>query len=203
MAIQESRRRQQLTAALGAASVVAALGGIALAAALSPWFSPFRHALSNLGQTPNPAAPLFNLGLLLAGALGAGFVVAVWSGTDDGIRQAALVVLFPAMVFLGLVGAFPLPGLLHFVVAPLFFLFMTLGVALWGAGDWAVGRRERGGALVVAATLHLVSWVWWLLYGWTAPGIAVPELVGSGALAAWALWVGAERWPTDTERDQL
>jgi glucose-1-phosphate thymidylyltransferase len=40
---------------------------------------------------------------------------------------------------MALTGAFPLPDPLHFAVAPLFFLLLTLGLFVWGAGDYAAG----------------------------------------------------------------
>lgn len=203
MSVQESVAFRRLTAALGVGSVAVSMGGIFLAAVLSPWFSPFLHALSNLGQAGAATAPIFNGALLIGGALGAGFVVAVWDATGNAVQRAGLVFLFPAMVFLGLTGAFPLPMTLHSVVAPLFFVFMTVGVAIWGAGDFAAEQRDRGGALVVASALHVVSWLWWAILGWPGPGIAVPELVGAGSLAVWALWVSYDRWRGPLDRDEL
>lgn len=186
---------RRLTAGLGAVSVVVSLGGIFVAAALAPWYSPFLNALSDLGALGRSTAPIFNGALVLGGATGAAFVAALWDHTPNPVHRAALVVLLVAMLFMGLTGLFPLPGLLHAAVAVPFFVFMTIGVAVWGAGDFASGRPARGGALVVGAVLHAVSWLWWALFGWAGPGISVPELVGSGALAVWALWVSAEVWP--------
>lgn len=203
MAIQESLRRRRLEAGLGVAAVLASFVGIFVAAALSPWFSPFLHALSFLGADGIVTAPIFNGALLLGGALGAGFVVAVWDDAQNGVHRAALVFLFPAMVFLGMTGAFPLPLLLHAVVAALFFLFSTVGVLVWGGGDFPAGRPVRGGTFVVAGTLHVVSWLWWAIFGWAGPGIAVPELVGALGLAVWALWLSYDRWPADPERERL
>jgi len=203
MSIQATARRRWLQASLGISAVAVSLGGTVLAAALSPWFSPFRNALSDLGAAGRAVAPLFNGGLLVGGALGAGFVVAVWDDTDDPVRRGALVLLFMAMVAMALVGAFPLPALLHFVVAPLFFFLTTLGVFIWGAGDFAVGRSDRGAVLVLASATHVAAWLWWGLLGWPGPGIAVPELVGSAGLSAWALWLSLDRWPDPIEPDRL
>lgn len=184
--------RTRLQVTLGVGSIAVSLGGIFLAAALAPWYSPFYYALSNLGAVGRATAPLFNGALLAGGALGAGFVVAVWGGVDDGLRQAGAFVLLLTMVFMALVGAFPLPSGLHFLVAVAFFVFLTLGLFVWGAGDYAAGRPARGGALVVASVLHVAAWFWWLFLGWGGPGITIPELVGSLGLATWALWLSAD-----------
>jgi hypothetical membrane protein len=99
---------------------------------------------------------------------------------------------------------------MHFVVAPAFFLFATLGVFVFAAGDFVgtggfrrSGRPARGGSLVILAVTHVVSWVWWVLLGWPGPGVAVPELVGSAMLAVWALWAAADLWPGDPDVSPL
>lgn len=183
-----------LLVALGLASTVVSFGGVVASMLLSPWFSVFDHALSDLGVAGSGTALLFNGSLLIGGALGAGFVVAVWAVVDHPIRQAALVVMLPAMVCMALVGAFPIPAALHGPVAIGFFGFMTVGLFLWGAGDYATGRLHRGAAMVAAAAIHAVSWAWWLTLGWLPPGIAIPELIGAVALAVWTLWLVADAW---------
>jgi hypothetical membrane protein len=210
MSVSEAADRKRVLAGLGIASVVVALGGIVAAAALAPWFSPFVHALSDLGSAGTSTAPVFNGALLVGGALGAGFVVAVWAETENPIHAGGLLVLLLAMGCMALVGVFPLPSAMHFVVAPAFFVFATLGVAVFAAGDFVGtggfrrgGRPARGGSLVVLAALHVASWVWWLLLGWPGPGLAVPELVGSAMLAVWALWASADLWPGQPDVSRL
>ena len=203
MSLSPSVTRRRLFAGLGVTSTVLTLGGIFVAAALAPWFSVFRNALSDLGAAGVATAPVFNGALLLGGALGSGFVVGAWAETENPVHAGGAFALLLAMVFMTLVGVFPIPSPLHPVVAVAFFVFATLGVFVWGAGDFvtgADGSRVRGATLVVAAVVHVASWFWWLLYGWGAPGIALPELAGSGMLALWALWVSADLWagPHDT-----
>lgn len=203
MSITQTTERRRLFAGLGVSSVAVALGGIFVAAALSPWFSPFRNALSDLGAVWVPTAPIFNGALMLGGALGAGFVTAVWAETGQPVHHGGLFVLLIAMVCMALVGVFPIPSPLHFVVALAFFVFLTLGVGIFGAGDFAAGRPLRGGALVIGAVCHVAGWFWWLFFGWGGPGIAVPELVGSVVLAVWALWVSVDLWPESLDPERL
>lgn len=203
MSITEATARRRLFAGLGVTSVVVAFGGIFVAAVLAPWFSLFRNALSDLGAAGAATAPIFNGALMLGGALGAGFVVAVWSETDEPVHVGGAFVLLVAMGCMALVGVFSVPSLVHFVVATAFFVFLTLGVLVFGAGDFAAGRPIRGGALVAGAVLHVVGWLWWLVYGWGGPGIAVPELVGSGVLAVWTLWVSVDLWPEPLTPERL
>lgn len=190
----------RVLAALGPLAVIVSLGGIGAAINLAPWFSLTDYALSDLGARGEPTAPVFNLALILSGTLGAGFVTHLWSRTDHPVRAAALPLLLLSQVFLALTGAFPLPMGLHGVVAPLFFLLMTVGVLVWGVGDVAAGHVGRGTVLVLLPVLHVVSWLWWFLLPWFPRGIALPELVGSATLSVWALWVSADLLVGDAPR---
>ena len=194
---------QRVPPSVGLAAVVVAFGGVVYAMAAAPWFSPFYYALSDLGARGVVTAPIFNGALLVGGALGAGFVVAVLADTDHPIRQAGGLFGLLAMLFMALVGVFPIPSPFHGLVAVPFFLFLTLTVFLWGAGDYAAGRPLRGLVLVLLGVLHVVSWVWWLLFPWFPPGIAIPELFGSVAFAVWGGWLAVDelrRLRVDRER---
>ena len=60
--------------------MVAALGGIALAVALAPWFSPTANALSDLGVADRAAvATAFNGGLLIGGGAALAYAWALWA----------------------------------------------------------------------------------------------------------------------------
>jgi len=177
---------------LGLAAVVVAFGGVVYAMFAAPWFSPLSYALSDLGARGVVTAPIFNGALLVGGALGVGFVVSVLADTDNPIRQAGGIFGLLAMLFMALVGVFPIPSPFHGLVAVPFFLFLTLAVFLWGAGDYAAGRALRGLVLVLLGVLHVVSWAWWLLFPWFPAGIAIPELFGSVAFAVWGGWLAAE-----------
>ena len=189
---RHARAPAALVPALGLASIAVSFGGVVLAMAAAPWFSPFRYALSDLGARGAATAPIFNGGLLVGGALGAGFVVAVLADTDHPVRVAGGLFGLAAMAFMALVGAFPLPDPLHGAVAIPFFLCLTLAVFLWGGGDYAAGRPVRGLVLVLAGVAHLVAWAWWALLPWFPPGIALPELVGSVAFALWGGWLAVD-----------
>lgn len=184
--------RRLVTPAVGLAAIVVAFGGVVYAMAAAPWFSPLSDALSDLGARGAVTAPIFNGALLVGGALGAGFVVAVLADTGHPIRRAGGLFGLLAMLFMALVGAFPIPSPFHGLVAVPFFLFLTLAVFLWGAGDYAAGRPLRGLVLVLLGVLHVVSWAWWLLFPWFPPGIAIPELFGSVAFAVWGGWLAVD-----------
>jgi len=194
---------QRVPPSVGLAAIVVAFGGVVYAMFAAPWFSPLYYALSDLGARGVVTAPIFNGALMVGGALGVGFVAAVLTDTDNPIRQAGGIFGLLAMLFMALVGVFPIPSPVHGLVAVPFFVFLTLAVFLWGAGDYAAGRPLRGLTLVLLGVLHVVSWVWWLLFPWFPPGIAIPELFGSVAFAVWGGWLAVDelrRLRVDRER---
>jgi len=92
------------------------------------------------------------------GALGAGFVTAVWAETDQPVHRGGLFVLLIAMVCMALVGVFPTPSPLHFVAALSFFVFMTLGVGIFGAGDFAAALGDFGSCDYAQANRYLMAY---------------------------------------------
>jgi hypothetical membrane protein len=194
----------RLPSYLGYAAVVASFGGVVLAMFAAPWFSPLFDALSDLGARGAVTAPLFNGALLVGGALGLGFVAALVLELDTPVRAAGALFGGFAMLFMALVGAFPIPDPLHGVVAVPFFVCLTLALFLWGGGDYAAGRPLRGLVFVLLAVAHAVAWAWWALFPWFPPGIALPELVGSTGFALWGGWVARDRLAAvEADRDRL
>ena len=183
---------QRVPAVLGIAAVVASFGGTVYSMFAAPWFSLFVHALSDMGARGAVTAPIFNGGLLVGGTLGIGFVAALLLDIEHPIRAAGAIFGILAMMFMALVGVFPLPHPLHGVVAIPFFVCLSLAVLLWGGGDYAAGREVRGLIFVLFGVLHLVSWAWWAIFPWFPPGIAIPELVGAGGFALWGGWLATE-----------
>ncbi|MEM1967600.1 MAG: DUF998 domain-containing protein [Nitrososphaerota archaeon] len=151
---------------------------IAAAIALSPWFSFYDNALSDLGNyaRQGPLAAIFNIGLVASGALatvtaaliiraGGGRLVLPWS-----------VLLFAAGVDLVLVGILSEDfGAAHFVVSVILFTLFSLTLLVYGAcslmsrGWWAGTYALVAG--LVSAAIWMVDWPW--------RGVAVQELASS------------------------
>lgn len=173
---------------LGAA---VALGGVLLATVVSPSFRWTESALSNLGTATTDAgtpltAVLFNGGLIAGGL--AGLVFAAWCWRTGGGPEARVVVVLLALALLALVGIglFPQGRPLHLPVAAAFYVFVT--ALLWTDGTVALwkGRRQRGVVSAGLGTATATAWVTWELTGpMFRPGLALPEVVGAVAFAAW------------------
>jgi len=162
---------------------------IALSWSLNPWFDPLRGAYSDLGS-PGARYPwVFNLGMIVSGALVAALGIVVYRLSGSRLEAAGAALLSEAGVFLALVGLFPEGTRPHSFVAAWFFLqlyasYVVLGVEL--------RRRGLAGGLALAAVgalaVPLASLVE-LLVGW--PSVAVLETyamlaadVGAALLAA-------------------
>lgn len=174
----------------GVAGAAVAFGAIAVAVALAPWFSISANALSDLGQRSARSAPVFTWGLVLAGALGAVFVVRLAAAETGRVRRIAQVVLFAAMSALAGIGLVPVDHSsgLHTPVSVTFFLALTYGLALDGTASVLAGRRRTGLGFVWLAFANATGWlVYALVAGQASVGVALPELVGAVALAAWAV----------------
>ena len=144
---------------------------------LSPWFSWSDNALSDLGHAvKSNVAPLFNLGLLLAG-----FFIAIYSITV--LRKHAKYTsycMLTSALMLQLVAVFDeVYGFLHFLVSLL--LFVSLGFA---SIIFTVERKSR-----LALAAFIIGLGSWILYsvGVYSAGIAVPETISSVAVVSWVL----------------
>lgn len=174
----------RLSRLAGPAAVAVTLPGIAVAVALSTEFSWAGSALSDLGTAPRTSG-LFNGALVAGGALGVGFLPALWRRTEGALGVAATAAFAGAMVAMAAVGLFPAGTALHLPAAVAFYLLGTATMALDGA---ASRDRPRGRAAVGAAAVHLLVWVAWVGALRTRAGLAVPETVGALLFAAW-VWL--------------
>ncbi|MEF8773954.1 MAG: DUF998 domain-containing protein [Halobacteriales archaeon] len=173
-------------AAAVAVSVVAVFGSAALASwATGSWFGWTTHALSALGAPHRATAPVFNAGLVLAGALGVAFTWRVGCAGTNAAHRLGAALLGLSFASLALVGVFDVTRPLHVPVAVAFFLLFTYGLFVHGTGDVLAGAAGRGLRSVWYAVAHVTGWL--LFAALPLSGIALPELVGSLALWAWTL----------------
>lgn len=165
---------ERVYALFGIAAFLVAYISIGVAIALSPWFSWQRNALSDLGHsTRSGVAPVFNLGLLLAGSL-----LTVYAATAfrKHARYTSLSVAVSAFLLQSVATFDEVYGFLHFAVSVLF--FTSLGVT---SILYAVERKSL--LALIAFTIGIGSWILYGL-GIYRAGIAVPETISSLAIVA-------------------
>ncbi|MDH4221891.1 MAG: DUF998 domain-containing protein [Candidatus Bathyarchaeota archaeon] len=150
---------------------------IGVSIVLSPWFSWWSNALSDLGHfVDSDVASLYNFGLLLAG-----FFIIIYSITAfrNHAKYSSCCLLVSALI-LQLVATFDeVYGSLHVIVSIL--LFVSLGLA---SIVYAVERKS-----VLALAAFVIGLGSWILYwaGMYSAGVAVPETISSVVTVSWVM----------------
>jgi len=175
--------REQNYALFGLVGPLIAIFFIVVSIVLSPWFSWWSNALSDLGRSANSevmpkseVAPLFNFGLLLSG-----FLTILYSITSfrNHAKYTSYLLVFVGLT-LQLVATFDeVYGSLHFQVSVLF--FVALGFA---SISYVIEKRS-----VLAVAALVIGLCSWILYGLEiySAGIAVPETISSMATVTWVM----------------
>ncbi len=166
--------------------------GMAVAISTS-WFDWFTNALSDLGHPfrlggmngipgVNPAAPIFNGGLLLAGVVSLIFAIYLfWSNlkTRDILCLIGSIFLFLAMANLAGVGIFHEMFILpHIITAFGFFITVSIAPFFYGVGKLLDPASRLMGIFVLVIGLVMTISFWGSLYlptPWT--GAAIPEIL--------------------------
>ncbi|MFB6220129.1 MAG: DUF998 domain-containing protein [Halolamina sp.] len=167
----------------GPAAAAVAIGSILVATLVSPTFSWWAGALSDLGTTPGTVW-LFNGGLVVGCVLGLPYGWALWTRAADQLGRLRAGTYVAAILSMAGVGLFPAGTAPHLPLALAFFVLCSLTLLVDGVARF----RLRTGKLALLA--GLVSPSVWPVWGlWVAPGagIAVPEFVGA---VLFALWIG-------------
>ncbi len=183
----------------GLTAPVLSFAGVLLATLLSPSFAWTGNALSDLGAPTGAVATdltrlVFNGGLIAGGVVALGLGYALYLAARNLFELAGIGLFGFTSLSMALIGVFPLPQDAHFVAAVSFYVFLSLALWAYGAGNLLAGDRTRGGVTVGLGVLNAAAWAVWTLTGaFSRPGLALPEVVGAAALAGWtvatALWV--------------
>ncbi len=150
---------------------------IAASLVLSPGFSWESNALSDLGHAvTSNAAPIFNLGLLLAG-----FLLIVYAATvfKEHAKYSSFCLLASSFLIQLLAAFNEVYGSLHYAVAVPHFVMLSITSIVY-----TIERRSA-----VALTTFLIVLGSWMLYGLGIfnIGIAVPETI-SKLVVAWIMY---------------
>lgn len=176
---------------LGIAAALAAYPFILASIALSPWFNIYNNALSDLGNTVSngQVGYVYDVGLVVAGALVFAFAVLLSRGTSDRRMLVWTLPLMVAAADLAMVGVFSeSTGHIHGVVSEVFFLTIVVAMLAYSYVSFPLGEPRTGAAALVFGILSAVIW----FATWPWPGVAIQESVTSGMTAVWLLLVATK-----------
>ncbi|MEF8800541.1 MAG: DUF998 domain-containing protein [Halolamina sp.] len=177
------RSRRQWARRSGPVAAAVTIGSLLAATVISPTFSWWASALSDLGTT-GTSAWLFNGGLLVGGLLGLPYAWALWTAAADPLGYLRATTFVGSLLAMAGVGLFPAGRPPHLPLAVAFFALASLTLLVDGVARLRLLTGKLTLGFGIASPL---SWPVWGL--WLAPtgGIAVPEFVGA---ALFALWIG-------------
>lgn len=171
---------------LGVLGAVIAYPFIVVSIALSPWFSFYDNALSDLGNIAlnGSVAFVYNLGLILSGSLVAMLASLICMKHRSWKYLCWSVLLTIAGVDLALIGVFTEDsGRIHGLVSEIFFMSIILVMLIYGFCSWPLGSPiPRAIALafsIAPAIVWIVRWPW--------HGVAIQETITSLMATIWLI----------------
>ena len=197
------RKAQRRAGFFAWGSAVVGLGGVGVALALAPWFNWTTDALSDLGHPRHESAAVFGAGLLASGLFYVDAVLHARPSLGAGrLAKAAVGFLVAGGLSLAAIGvvneSFGIP---HFVVSFTYFTFVPLGMFFLALCVRGVAPRFAlmTAAMALAAAAFAISILAAIAYGVPFPSQAIPEIIASAVLAAWAVLGGfalySGKWP--------
>jgi len=169
---------KRVYALLGILGPLIAYISIGVSIVLSPRFSWETSALSDLGHAvQSEVAPIFNLGLLLAGFLIMVYAITVFK------RHARYTSIFLVMSAFSLQLVATFDEVYHFPhVVVSVMLFLSIGAA---SLTYAIERKSY-----LAAAAFMIGLISWALYGMKmfSLGVAVPETISTVMGVSWIIY---------------
>ena len=159
--------------------------------ALSPWFSVYNNALSDLGNrvTNGQVGYVYDAGLVVSGLLVLVFVVLASRASNDRKTLAWTVPLMVGAFDLALIGVFSEDtGHIHGTVSEIFFLMIIVAMLAYSYVSWPLESPGTGAVALVFGILSAFVW----FYTWPWSGVAIQEAVTSGMTAVWLLLVAGK-----------
>lgn len=172
----------------GILSPIVAFGCILLSIAYAPDFSWMNSALSDLGIMPNPAAILFNSGLVVGGILAIVFASRLFSFLKGKVTGQVGIFLFLldclALIAIGIFSENFKP--MHIYASVAFFALFPLSMFLLTAYFLLASRGRMAAFTFSVSVFAAASWIveFWGRY---APGVAIPETLSAIAASVWVL----------------
>ncbi|MFO7791397.1 MAG: DUF998 domain-containing protein [Candidatus Saliniplasma sp.] len=155
------------------------------------WFNWADHALSHLGEVGTSYNNVFNAGLIIGGILGLIFIFGLIQYAEELIGYYGIAFFGAGMVFLILVGIFPMGRAGHEWISALFFITSLSGLTAFGMDQvWDLMEPSWGFFILSSVILCIVSagLVTTIPY---ETGAAIPEFIVSIPIMQFTFVFGA------------
>ena len=129
---------------LGLAAAINAWIFIYISISVNPWFDLYRDALSDLGTLDANQPWIYNVGLMISGALLILYTVYLVYTSNNKVEVVGSGYIAIAGIFLALIGIFPGGTRPHVFVSTYFFVQMGIAIFLMGLGALKDGRVFYG-----------------------------------------------------------
>ncbi len=176
---------------LGIIGPIIAISLIIISIALSPWFSWWDNALSDLGVSP--VANLFNAGLIICGIcctiFSIGFLISI--NEKKYLMRTGSIILCLATISLIGIGVFSEDfGVMHFYFSVTFFVLLLIASLLLGASMMMDPELKTIGIIIfLVGVLGIIGWV--LPRG---HGVAIPEAISAFPACIWFAILGVKMY---------
>jgi len=155
---------------------------------LSPWFSIYDNALSDLGNIAHNGyvAYIFNFGLMIAGLFTTSFAILLSYVKRSWKFLIWTPLLLITSVDLFLIGVFSEDwGVAHWIVSVIFFLMMIVTMFVYSYLSWPLGSPGIGALTLIFGFVSVVVW-----FGrWPWQGIAIQETTTVIMSSIWLMLV--------------
>ena len=182
---------KRIGAAFGIATPVIAFTFIFTSISLSPWFSWYSNALSDLGNyARSGVAPIFNLGLIISGILTVVFGLGILEYLKNRkLGKAGVFILMIAGAALTCIGIFSEDfGEIHFYASVAFFSLFPISLLIIGAALILECSRGFGIFSIIIAILAGIPWPLYFTFTWG--GVAIPEITSVAFDSVWSITAG-------------
>ena len=186
--------RLRLMGLFGVLTPIVAFSCIGVAIALSPWFTWHENALSDLGAFSSPVWPIFNIGLVVSGALAMAFSYGLMERLPERLSKIGALITLLGSLSLALIGVFSEDfGLLHIAVSAGFFFLVPIGMLVASASRLRSVRGMLGALWGITLVLSLASLTVWAFWAILRPelGISVPEAIAAALVATPVVVIGS------------
>jgi hypothetical membrane protein len=178
----------KISAVCGVLAPILAFSCILLSIRFAPDFSWTDSALSDLGVMSNPAAILFNSGLIISGILGIVFALGLLSFLNGkSVGRAGTLLFLLDCLALAAIGVFSEnTGRIHFYVSVAFFALFPFSMFLMAASFVLTSRNRMAVFTFLVSVFAAAVWVaeFWVRY---VPGVAIPETLSGIAASFWVI----------------